>query len=153
MSQRSGSQYLDGKVLTASQPRLHLMLLEGALRFGRQARDQWNVQQEGSDLDALLDRTMGIVEELCLGAAAGKYETSKQLGEQYAFLFRELAAARINHDRDKLDASLRLLDFERETWKQACEKLESEKTSTPRPPMPHILQKPLIVGEGFSLEA
>lgn len=153
MSRPSGFQYLDGKVLTASQPRLHLMLLEGALRFGRQARALWDDPQEETEANALLARAMDIVEELCLGAAAGKHATSKQLEEQYAFLFRELSAARIHRDSGKLDASLRILEFQRETWKLVCEKLEADETPTPRPLMPHMLQKPLIAGEGFSLEA
>ena len=33
------AQYLESKVLTAPPYRLHLMLIEGAIRFGRQAAE------------------------------------------------------------------------------------------------------------------
>lgn len=152
MTHPTRSQYLEGKVLTASQSRLHLMLLEGALRFGQQARNQWDDQDKRAEVEALLTRTIDIVEELCMGAAAGKLDISKQLEEQYAFLFRELMAARINHDLEKLDASLRLLEFERETWKLACDLEPEAETATKRiVPASHLDTLP--VESGLSLEA
>ncbi len=153
MSTPSDSQYLESKVLTASQPRLHLMLLEGALRFGQQAKQEWNDDEPFDEAEQLLDRMMDIVEELTTSTALGGSEISKQLVEQYAFVYRELTASRINRDLQKLDECLKLLEFQRETWKRACENLVADvatpaKTSVPPPH--HLSQS---TSNSFSLEA
>lgn len=151
MSKPSDSQYLESKILTASQPRLHLMLLEGALRFGQQAKQTWNDYEAFAESDQYLNRMMDIVEELAMGMSAGDGEISQQLEEQYAFLYRELAASRINRDLQKFDDCLKLLEIHRETWKMACEKVASE-PAAPAPVVPphHLSQNPT---ESFSFEA
>jgi len=160
MSHPSRQQYLESKVLTASQPQLHMMLLDGALRFGRQAQTMWT---EGSDfvsIDPLLQRVSNIVDELTHGTSTAKEEISKQLEEQYAFVYRELAACRINQTPEQLDNCLKLLSFQRETWKLASELLETEKEAPSmkgKLAVPHMPLRnsgdsaPATVG--FSLEA
>ncbi len=154
MSTPTNSQYLESKVLTASQPRLHLMLLEGALRFGQQAKqNKWDDDEEFAETEQLLNRMMDIVEELTLGTAARGSEISKQLVEQYAFVYRELTASRINRDLQKLDECLKLLEFHRKTWKLACEKVVGDPptlTKTPVLPPHHPSQSS---SDSFSLEA
>jgi len=126
MAHTSKTQYLDTKVGTASQPQLHLMLLDGALRFGRQAKEAWGDGEISGSADSPLVRMIDIVEELATGAATGKDKASKSLEEQYAFVYRELTASRINHQLDKLDRCLQFLEYQRETWKLACEKLSEQ---------------------------
>lgn len=120
------ARYLDARVTTASRPELQLMLLDGAIRFGRQAQQLWNAADQRDDCDRMLGRTLDIVEELVHGVAGGKTEQSKRLEEEYAFAFRQLALAHLNRDAAALEAALKILDFHRETWKLACEKLRSE---------------------------
>jgi flagellar protein FliS len=124
------SRYLDARVMTASQPELQLMLLDGALRFGRQAQALWDVTEQRAEWERLLDRTFDIVEELVRSAVLGGGEASKRLEEEYAFAFRQLARARLGRDAAALEAALNLLSFHRETWKLACDKL---KGSAPAP--------------------
>lgn len=152
MSHSQNSKYLDGKVKTASQPQLHLMLLEGAIRFGQQAKKIVECEPDSAEVERLLTRMLDIVEELALSTAGDKEELSKQFEERYAFVYRELAACRLNRQLEKLDDCLRLLQFEHETWKLACGKLEShvpEKGSSAQPSA-HF---DYSVGESFSLEA
>ncbi len=153
MSTPTNSQYLESKVLTASQPRLHLMMLEGALRFGQQAKQKWNDDEPFDEAEQSLSRMMDIVEELTTSTALGGSEISKQLVEQYAFVYRELTASRINRDLQKLDECLKLLEFQRETWKLACENVIAD-VATPAPtsaPPPHHLSQ--STSDSFSLEA
>ena len=151
MSRSSTDQYLEAKVLTASQPKLHLMLIEGALRFGQQARQSWDDNDADMTSDHKLLRIMDILEELTMSAAAGKSDISRQLEEQYAFLYREVAASRINRDCAKLDQCLKLLEYQRETWQLACEKVASEPTPARAPVVPtHLLSS---TTDTFSLEA
>jgi len=130
MSKPSDSQYLESKVFTASQPRLHQMLLEGAIRFGQQAKQVWNDDESTAEIDQYLNRMMDIVEELTASASTSDNDISKQLVEQYAFLYRELGASRIHRDLQKLDSSLNLLEYHRQTWKLATKQLSSD-PSTP----------------------
>lgn len=136
MTQPSRQQYLESKVLTASQPQLHLMLLDGALRFGRQAQDAWIEADGFAQSEQSLERMFDIVEELLQGLASGEGEISVQLAEQYAFVYRQLAACRLNEDRSQLDRCIELLAYQRETWRLASEHVESEASSTPAPTTP-----------------
>ncbi len=102
------------------------MLLDGALRFGRQAQQLWNLPEQLEECIRVLARTLDIVEELVRGVAGGKAEHSKRLEEEYAFAFRQLALAQLNHDARPLEAALRILEIHRETWKLSCEKLRGE---------------------------
>jgi flagellar secretion chaperone FliS len=150
-SPAASSRYLDSRVTTASQPELQLMLLEGALRFGRQAEGLWNAADQRIECDALLSRTIDILEELVRGATLGTTEASKRLEAEYAFAFRQLALSQLNHDAPPLAAALKLLDFQRETWKLACDKLRAE--ATPAAPMPHLqFDAGLLSGASLSLQ-
>jgi flagellar protein FliS len=152
MSKSSDSQYLESKILTASQPRLHLILLEGAIRFGQQAKQKWN-DEAPVESEQLLNRMMDVVEELTLASSSDESEISKQLVEQYAFLYRELGASRIHHDLQKLDECLQLLEFHRQTWKLACEKVAADSpTPSKMPVLPPQHHSP-STADSFSLEA
>lgn len=157
MLHSSRSQYLEGKIQTSSQPQLHLLLLDGALRFGRQAHQRWGDDADLGEVAPLLERMSDIVEELTYSVAKSEENLSKDFEEQYAFIFRELCASRINEDRSKLDNCLKLLEFERGTWKLACEKLEpspAAAATTIVPPMHSASSLPSgMPSEGLSLEA
>jgi flagellar protein FliS len=159
MSHPTGQQYLESKVLTASQPQLHIMLLDGAIRFGRQAQTLWSEGAEYSAIDPLLEKTSDIVDELTHGAAKATGATkaiSKQLEEQYAFIYRELASSRINQESKHLDTALELLGYQRETWKLACEQLERTDHQTPATTphaAPHVAPTQAAPQSGLSLEA
>ncbi len=152
MSRPSSTQYLDAKVLTASQPRLHLILLDGAIRFMRQAKERWD-NENFSETDRLLGRAADVIGEMTHGVADGSEEVSKQLEEQYAFIYRELAACRINQSAEKLEVCLKLLEYERETWSLACEKHEAEVANPGLPGGPHLQMDSTPASQSFSFEA
>ena len=148
------SQYLESKVLTASQPQLHIMLLDGALRFGKQAKESWAGEAGFVQAQQPLERMFDIVEELLQGLASGEGEFSTQLAEQYAFIYRQLAESRINQEIDKLDSCLKLLAYQRETWKLAIEQLETQVDTTSKvPTVPHLDLGTTQANVGLSLEA
>ena len=157
MSIAPNSKYLESKVLTASQPQLHLMLLEGAVRFGQKAVSLWGDEPESASLDALVDRMVNIVEELSNSTTGRDNEISVQLEEEYAFLYRELTASRMNSDLPKFEKCLEILSYQRDTWKQACESIEfvtDTATAAPKSvpmPIPHTPMSPGV--SSFSLDA
>lgn len=121
----ANSRYLENRVATASQPELQLILLDGALRFGRLSEQLWNESAQRDDCDHLLTRVIDILETLIQGVAGGQTELSKRFEEEYAFVFRQVSLAHLHHDSAPLALALRLLDFERETWRLACEQLKT----------------------------
>lgn len=152
MTRPSKTQYLDSKVLTASQPQLHLMLLNGALRFGRQTQKAWGSNAEAAS-DEPMTRMIEIVEALVNGAAAGTEESSQPMSEQYAFVYRELVASQLNHDLEKLIKSLELLEYQRETWNLACDKLVAETAAASKSPALSGMHVPMSSTGSLSLEA
>ena len=143
----SNNRYLDARVTTASQPELQLMMLDGALRFGRQSRQIWDDASQGLEGDRLLRRTIDIVEELVRSVTASPLAEAKRLEEEYAFIYRQLVASRVAHDAAGLDAALELLAFQRETWRLACEKLKVHTTPAPN------LNFGSVPASGFSFQA
>jgi flagellar protein FliS len=115
------AQYLESKILTAPPQRLHLMLIEGALRFGRQAAESLRAGDR-SAASAPLMRAIDIVGEMLAGVRQQKTEVNSRLGELYWFIFQRLSEAKINSDSGKLAEAMKLLEYERDTWQLACDK-------------------------------
>ena len=126
------SSYLETKVLTAPPQQLHLMLLDGAIRFGRQAQDGLERGDQIAAATPLL-RMLDIVGELLAGVRENKSELNRKIADLYAFLFRRVSEAKINSDGVALRESLELLEFERETWQLACDKFASASAKGPHP--------------------
>jgi len=118
------SQYLESKVLTAPPQRLQLMLIEGALRFGRQAEEALRRGDQSAASAALL-RVLDILGELLAGVRAKKTGLNDKIADFYWFLFRRVSLAKINNDAQALAEVLGLLEYERQTWQLVCDKLES----------------------------
>ena len=111
--------------MTAPSHRLHLMLIEGAIRFGRQAEETMR-RGDMAAASAPLMKVIEIVGEMLAGVRGQKTELNKQIANLYWFMFRLVSEAKINDDVDKLAEALKLLEFERETWQLVCDKLASE---------------------------
>ncbi|MEX0613506.1 MAG: flagellar export chaperone FliS [Pirellulales bacterium] len=115
------SQYLEAKILTAPPNRLHLMLIEGAIRYGRQAEEALRRGDESAAAAPLL-RVIDILGELVAGVRERESELNKKLADLYWFLFRRVTQAKINADMTALAETMQLLEYERQTWQLVCEK-------------------------------
>ena len=166
MAQHQPSHYLESKILTASPPRLHLMLIEGAIRFGRKAEQHFEEGNEGYANESMV-RSIDILGEMLAGVKHSKSEINKKLTDLYQFLFLTLTSAYVNTDAAKLADVLRILEFERETWQLACEKAteaikdpekslsiakSNSKPAAAAPIAPHLPSSNPVAG-GLSLEA
>ena len=148
------STYLESKVLTASPQRLHLMLIEGAIRVGRQAEESLRKGERAAAATPLL-RMIDIVGELLAAVRANKSDLNKKIADQYWFLLRRVSEAKINSNAEALAEALRLLDYERQTWQLLCEKLSADTQTGPTVPHPKALAASRANGakSGFSVEA
>jgi flagellar secretion chaperone FliS len=149
------SQYLESKVLTAPPHRLHLMLIEGAIRFGRQAEAELNANNQVG-ASAPLMRVLDIVGELLAGIRQTKSELNDKLAAVYWYIFRRVSEATVHSDKEALAEVLKLLEFERETWQHVCEKLGTgSNTSTTVPAPLHLFNSANSAApiSGISLQA
>jgi flagellar protein FliS len=139
-------QYLESKVLTAPPHRLHLMLIEGAIRFGRQAEGLLQRGETAAAAAPLL-RVIDIVGEMLAAVRERKSEINKKLSDLYWYLFRRVTEAKLSSDSEKLAEALQLLEFERQTWQAICERCGSGT------PIALSIEKPAPSTPGLSLEA
>ncbi|WP_197526133.1 flagellar export chaperone FliS [Botrimarina colliarenosi] len=118
-------EYLEARIQTASSAQLHLMLLDGAMRFGREAEKG---VLRGDDLayQATLLRTMDIVEELLAGVRHSTDDLNEKLAQLYTFVYARLTSVYVNGDKKMMVEALQILEFQRDTWRQAVEKLATE---------------------------
>jgi flagellar protein FliS len=126
----ASQQYLKNAVMTAGPEQLHLMLLEGAVRFatrGKEAVEQKDVEAAFN----ALERAQRIVLELSNGL---RREVNPELVDQmaalYAFVYRRLVDGSVQRDAQAVDDALRILRHQRETWVMLIEKLKQD---TPAP--------------------
>lgn len=157
MSQANPSSYLESKIMTASAPQLHLMLIEGAIRFCTKAQQELEKNNEGFANEAMV-RAIDVVGELLAGVRGGESDINQKLSELYLFLFHTLTSAYVNTDSVKLADVVRILEFERETWQLACQRVQEEEQSAKpaKSPIvaPHVTTANLKSTEtGLSLEA
>ena len=115
-------QYLTNEVLTATPQKLQLLLIEGALSRVQRAREFWRLQRD-QEADMQLSRAQEIVTQiLCNLNPEGDRELVRRIASVYLFLFRTLTSAHLERDDSKLAEFVRVLEVERDTWRQACEK-------------------------------
>lgn len=160
-------QYLLTQLSTASPQRLHLLLIEAALRFARRARDEHAAGHTGEASEAL-SRAQQIVAEL-LGGLRKEIapELVARVAPLYGFVFRQLTEYHLGWDAGKLAAAERVLEEERQTWTEVCAVLgdaapmaapTTHAAQPPRtPPAPHVAAPPAValpeIGGRLCLEA
>jgi flagellar protein FliS len=152
MAATNPSKHLEAKIKTASSAQLHLMLIEGALRFTMRAQQDLEKNNEGHANEAMV-RAIDIGGELLAGVKGGETEINAKLADLYLYLFHTLTSAYVNTDTTKLSDVVRVLEFERETWRLACERVHAPQ-STPAPTQ--VIAQHVAVTtpmQGFSLEA
>ena len=121
--------YLSTEVLTATPQKLHLLLVEAAIRSCEQARRQWNEGQAELACEALIHAQDIVTEMLARLNYEGDAEPAKNLASVYLFVLRSLAEANLEHDQGKLDGAIRVLHTERETWQQVCRRFGSTESA------------------------
>lgn len=122
MDTHTREQYLSSQIFTATPERLHLMLIDGAIRFARQLREAI----AGGDFETATtvgERCRDVLSEMLLCVEKNDNDAARRLRSIYTFLIREVAEAQIRRAHQRLDGVLDILDIERETWSQLCERL------------------------------
>lgn len=131
----TANAYLRTRVMTASREELRLLLLEGAIKFARQAREGLiakNFEQVFSGTDNARNIVMELITTI-------RSEPNPALADQvralYTYMYVRLTEASFEKNLEKFDEVLKLLDYERETWIMLMEKVAGERGDAPAEPV------------------
>ena len=129
MNQQAAQNYLRTKIFTATPEQLQLMLYDGALRFGEQARlahEKRNYEQSYN----MISRVQKIITEMQSGL---KHDVApdlcKKMSALYNYIFRKLVEANLEHTITALDEAMEILRYQRETWTMLMEQLGKAKAA------------------------
>lgn len=112
-------QYRENAVLTADQPRLALMLFEGAVRFASEAAQHIAARDMAAAHRAII-RAQDIVEYLA-ATVNTEIEVGRNLAALYDFVHTRLVEANIKKDPTPLGEAIGLLEQLRDTWREALD--------------------------------
>jgi flagellar protein FliS len=115
--------YLVTEVKTATPQKLHLLLIDAALRSANRARQLWQQGRDDWAIRALVHAEEVVGQILAdINHEVGG-DLAKRVSTLYEFIFRCLVNAGFRHDEKSLGDAIRILEIERETWRQLCDKL------------------------------
>jgi flagellar protein FliS len=122
MDQSARESYLEAQILTATPQKLRLLLIEGALRFARQALRNWEQADNEHACDAIA-RCRGIISELLASIRPDSSELTQRVTGLYLFLFRQLTEAQLRRQVNLVEEVIQILEIEHETWRQVCDQM------------------------------
>src|SRR3954447_24677144 len=126
---QAAQNYLKTKVFTATPEQLQLMLYDGAIRFGEQARvalEAKNYEQSYT----MISRVQKIITEMSSSLKHGMApELCGKMSALYNYVYRKLVEANIEHTVASLDEALHILRYQRETWQMLMAQLGKTKAA------------------------
>lgn len=136
----SANPYLKTRIMTASPEELRLLLIEGAIKFARQAADAIGSENWEKMYESLV-RAQKIVMELINGLNPKvDPDLCDKMAGLYTYLHGRLVDANMRRDLEPVNEVITRLEFERETWVMAMSKLQQERgadaPADPSPPNP-----------------
>lgn len=118
--------YLQSRVMSASPQELRLLLIEGAIKYTRIAREGI-VARDYESVYLGVQHAQAILVELLNALKPDEApELCARLSGLYTFLYRRLMDACTERDLTVADEILGLLEYERETWLMLMRKFADE---------------------------
>lgn len=139
-------EYLENQVLTASPHQLHLMVVDGAIRFARQGLAALE-EQRWEAMGKTLNRARDCVTELIGGLNVHQGpEVADHTKTIFLYVYRALVVAELERNPRQIDDAIRLLNLHRETWVELGQKLKAGSVAAAQPsaaprqviPDPHL---------------
>jgi flagellar protein FliS len=132
--QTVASAYLESQASTASPERLHLMVVDAAIRFARKGEEAL----AGKNYEAAyfaLDRSRLCVGELLSGINADPNpELAERLKALFVFVHASLTRADVEREPRLVRDALAILERHRQTWLDLMERLVDDRSSGTAPP-------------------
>lgn len=117
--------------MTASPAELRLLLLDGAIRFARQANDGLSGKNYEQAFTGFTKCQNIILELLSALDKSQAPDLCDKLAGLYTFMFNRLIQASSAKSTDMVQEVLKLLEYERETWVLAMAKLNGASSGSP----------------------
>ena len=129
-SSNQAQAYLRTRVMSASPEELRLLLLEGAIKFGKQGLEGL-VSKDHEAAFTGISQCRNIIFEL-LTTIRDDIDPSLAANVKglYTFMYTQSIEASHEKDTSKLTKVIELLEYERETWIMLMERLAGEKVAT-----------------------
>jgi flagellar secretion chaperone FliS len=110
--------YLESQVMTASPERLHLMIVDAAIRFARQAEEALSAAKFEAAFK-FFSRSRACVSEILSGITSDPNpELANRLRGLFAFVQQLLTRAELSRDSQLVAQAVGVLEIHRETWLQ-----------------------------------
>ena len=123
----AADEYLESRVLTAPPEKLHLMVVEAALRFARQGQQALAHHDHASACD-ILGRSRACITELIASIRADENpELADRLRALFLFCHRRLLQADLEHNGRYVDDAIGILESHRETWLELLARLPQDR--------------------------
>ncbi|MBL4884759.1 MAG: flagellar export chaperone FliS [Planctomycetaceae bacterium] len=120
------NEYLESQVMTATPHQLHLMVVDGAIRFANVGKEALLVNNY-EDSHLALSRSRDFISEIFSGLDDERApEMIESLRNLFAFSYKNLAQADIEHKPELVDDAIRVLELHKETWMELIEKLPED---------------------------
>ncbi len=127
MPPESAMSYLRSQVMSATPAELRLLLLDGAIRFAHQGR-QGLIDKNYEQSFEGISQCRAIVTELAVGVNRQvDPDLCDRVTSLFMFMFGELTEASMQKDPERVQGVIELLEFERETWKLAMDRVKQDK--------------------------
>lgn len=110
--------YKKVEIETASNEKLVLLLLEGAIRFMTQAREAL-ADGRLEDVHVRLVRSQDIITELNMALKMDAGEVSRNLTNIYDFIYYKLVEANLKKEDAPITEAIRILEPIRDAWQEA----------------------------------
>lgn len=132
MPPESAMSYLRSQVMSASPAELRLMLLDGAIKFAMQGK-QGLIDKNYEQSFEGITQCRAIITELAVGVnRQADPDLCDRVTSVFMFMFGELTEANLEKDPERIQRVIELLQFERETWRLAMDRVKQDKaTQTP----------------------
>ena len=131
MAPESAQKYLRSQVMSATPAELRLMLLDGAIRFAHQGKQGLTDKNYEQSFEGI-SQCRAIITELAVGVdRQADPELCDRVTSLFMFMFGELTEAGLEKDPDRVQKVIDLLEFERETWKMAMDRVKQDEANQP----------------------
>ncbi len=110
--------YKNNSVNYASKEQLLLMLVDGAVKFAKRAKEAIN-KKDIKNAHECLTRTQDIFTELMISLDRNAGEWANNLFNVYEFIKNELFQINIEKNEERLDKLMPVIEDVRDTWHEA----------------------------------
>jgi flagellar secretion chaperone FliS len=130
----AAEEYLESRVMTAPPERLHLIVVEAALRFARIGSQALRDRKYDRSFAALSKARDCVNELMCSIQGDAQPELANQLKSLFFFCHRSLIQADFEHEPRHADDAIRVLEIHRETWLELIGRLGQSAAPTSSSP-------------------